>query len=96
MKHPKTNVAEWYKAAGNEEKIEFTNWLKSALASAPATVTFRKADGTVRTMKCTRNPEEVPTSIIDSSDQTCVVWDLDKSDWRSFRFDTVFSVEVSE
>jgi len=39
----------------------FKRWLKSHLAYGETTVVFTKKDGTERVMKCTTNPELVPT-----------------------------------
>ena len=58
-------------------------------------VTFTKADGTERQLRCTlRNiPEEdLPKGTGTTSDEAQRVYDLDKEAWRSFRWDSVKSV----
>ena len=61
-------------------------------------VTFKKDDGTIRVMRCTRNPEkfkhllpvrEERTPYTQKSDKQVRVWDLDANGWRSFNVDTM-------
>jgi hypothetical protein len=71
---------------------EFKDWLVNLLADAkPTTVTFTKKDGTARVMRCTRNPELIPTEQHPSTESTrkasttsVTAFDLDKNEWRSF------------
>jgi hypothetical protein len=71
---------------------EFKEWLIGLLSdSKPTTVTFTKKDGTSRVMRCTRNPELIPTEQQPSSESTrkapatsVSAFDLDKNEWRSF------------
>lgn len=73
-------------------------WLQSHLKFGPVTVTFRKKDGSERTMKCTLNEDMVGVyekktdRVKQQSDETCPVFDLDKNEWRSFRYDSVLVV----
>jgi hypothetical protein len=60
-------------------------------------------DGTKRVMKCTLRENELPKMKIDESkkdvkknDDLVVVWDLDKSAWRSFKFKSITEVFVLE
>jgi hypothetical protein len=79
----------------NEAEVKkFYTWLKSMLPMGPMTVTFTKADGTERVMKCTLDPELLPKvepkPITEDkkprkeSDKAIRVFDLDKQEWRSF------------
>ena len=58
-------------------------------------VSFTKVDGAPRVMNCTLDPGVIPVVNITSESNrkenpdVLVVWDLDKSAWRSFRFDSV-------
>jgi hypothetical protein len=58
-------------------------------------VDFTKVDGAPRKMNCTLDKERIPVQNITSESNrkqnpdVLVVWDLDKSAWRSFRFDSV-------
>ena len=84
------------------------DWVRSLLQQQPITVTFVKADGTVRDMQCTLNydfiptdkaPKETPTTPIDGivkeskkprkepDPHSLRVFDVDKQEWRSFRFE---------
>lgn len=67
-------------------------------------VVFTKVDGTERTMLCTKNPkiisekytpEEKKTDrIYKEPEGVARVFDLEKNDWRSFRYDSVKSYTV--
>jgi glutaredoxin len=67
-------------------------------------VVFTKLDGTERTMLCTKNsqiiserytPEEKKTDrVYRESEGVARVFDLEKNDWRSFRYDSVKSYTV--
>lgn len=82
--------------------------LKESLQSGhdEVRVTFTKKDGTVREMRCTTNLGLVPAekwpvkkegkADSSSSETTCTVWDLDKEDWRAFRYDSVTKIEMKE
>lgn len=72
---------------------------------ATVTVVFTKADGTERTMICTRNPDliartytapEKKTDRVRGPSEALSVFDLEKNDWRSFRLDSVKSYMVFE
>ena len=64
-------------------------------------VTFTKVNGEQRKMRCTLNPTKITrqqqkesknSRVVPSS--VMVVFDLDKNEWRSFRWDSV--KEISE
>ena len=100
-----------YQEATDEEKTIMRDWIRSLLQSQPITVTFVKADGTVRDMLCTLDWERIPTNkhpgqppvdgIVKESRQrkepdphSLRVFDLDKQEWRSFRFDRLKMIKV--
>jgi hypothetical protein len=72
------------------------------LVAANAVVTFTKKDGTERVMNCTLQESVVPpvkvspedAEVRKVNDAVLAVWDIDKSAWRSFRIDSIKSVEV--
>lgn len=71
----------------------------AGLKSAIAMVTFEKADGTERTMRCTLAQDMLPKTKKSSAKKTreideevVAAYDLDKSEWRSFRLDSVKSI----
>lgn len=74
--------------------------LKTALRAGPVLVTFTKADGTERTMRCTLQegvvvPHEKKTERVKEAHENVVpVWDLEKSAWRSFKFDSIKHVTL--
>ncbi len=78
-----------------EKLIEF-------LSEGEVTVDFTKVDGAPRTMKCTTSEEIIPVQNIvkesskKKNDEVAVVWDLDKSAWRSFRLDSVNAFKYND
>lgn len=75
--------------------------LKEMLQSGVYTVTFTKADGTERVMKCTLNSSYLPTvPVVEETtlltevpryenEAILRVWDLEENGWRSFRMDSI-------
>ena len=97
-----------YQEADDVNKAIIRDWVKSLLQKGPVTVTFTKADGTDRAMNCTLNPEQLPAPTVASVDgiikeskqrkqpdeHSLRVFDLDKKEWRSFRFDRLQKVST--
>lgn len=64
-------------------------------------VVFQKRDGSERRMFCTLIDEFLPskgeqilTQSTERSDNCITVWDLEQEGWRSFRLDSVKSLEA--
>lgn len=86
----------------DKEYNEFRESLIQKLRSDIVTVNFTKADGTERKMLCTLVESKIPTdkrpktneaqssSTVGSSVR---VFDTEKQEWRSFRFESVISVD---
>ena len=73
-------------------KQELTTQLRESIK----TITFTKVDGTERVMKCTLMDKHLPeqTDVEEhisrkKNDDVCVVWDIEKEGWRSFRIDSI-------
>lgn len=74
--------------------------LKETLENGVVTVTFTKADGSLREMHCTLNRSIMPPQLLQEEVRTprkenpdvISVWDVDMNGWRSFRFDSIQSV----
>jgi hypothetical protein len=97
-----------YQEADDVNKHIIRDWVKSLLQVTTVTVEFVKADGTVRSMRCTLDPDKLPPApvpagpvdgILKESKQrkapdpeSIRVFDLDKNEWRSFRFDRLQKV----
>ena len=96
-----------YQQADDANKAIMRDWIRSLLQKGAVTVTFTKADGTDRDMRCTLNPEQLPLvsitgpvdGIVKESKQrkqpdehSLRVFDLEKGEWRSFRFDRLKKV----
>ena len=75
-------------------------FLMDALNNNIVTVKFLKKDGSEREMKCTLQesyitPYEKKTDrerVI--SDTNISVWDVENQGWRSFRYDSIISINV--
>jgi hypothetical protein len=98
-----------YQEADDTGKAVIRDWVRSLLQKQPITVTFVKADGTNREMRCTLDHTLIPETpakpvtidgIVSESKKprkepdphSIRVFDLDKSEWRSFRFDRLKKV----
>lgn len=85
----------------NDEHFD-RDWLRGLLREGIVTVTFTKKDGSERVMNCTLVETSIPeekkpkgTSTILRSDETLAVYDVEAEGWRSFRIDSIKSVEFS-
>jgi len=100
-----------YQEADDTNKTIIRDWIRSLLQRSSITVTFVKADGTVRDMKCTLNWELIPVDKQPKGDvpvenllkenkkprkepdpHSLRVFDIEKQEWRSFRFDRLQKV----
>jgi hypothetical protein len=81
----------------------FKKWLRSCLKEGNVTVVFTKKDGTERVMKCTTNPTYVmfkDPSLLESkktrtvNEEVMPVFDVEQNSWKSFRWDSVKSVQI--
>lgn len=93
MKEIKTG---WYVNATPKEQDLFKDWLRGVLNDVNVFVKFVKKDGTEREMKCTLKSDEV-VAYEKKTDRkpnpdTCFVFDVEKKEWRSFRYDSVTRV----
>jgi len=78
-------------------------WLRGLLQERVVGVTFTKKDGTERVMQATLNGDYIPdmtnTEISANSrrksDEALAVWDVEAEGWRSFRWDSVKSVNFT-
>lgn len=89
------SVAEW----DTKDKVKLRKWLGEHLAYGPVTVVFEKKDGTLREMRCTlkdvpqyerKTESETPRK---KNDEVMSVYDMDKSEWRSFRIDSIKEIK---
>jgi WYL_2, Sm-like SH3 beta-barrel fold len=77
-------------------------WLREFLHEEIIALTFEKKDGTMRTMKCTLKDTIVPkvevkekTTPRKVNDDVQSVWDVEANAWRSFRWDSLKTIEFS-
>jgi hypothetical protein len=77
------------------------DWLLELLRQGEIEVTFTKADGTDRIMKCTLQegvvvPHEKKTERTKEPNADILpVWDIEKQAWRSFKLSSIKAVGVS-
>ena len=74
----------------------FASWLKGVLITHTPTIVFTKKDGTERVMKCTLNPDLLPTKEVSEgkeprkqNDTIMSVYDVEANGWRSFTIKSV-------
>lgn len=73
--------------------------LMQLLKEGVVTVKFTKKDGSLRTMRCTLNNKQIPSSKHPKGTGKAPgpgilpVYDVEKNDWRSFRLDSVQSFQ---
>jgi hypothetical protein len=90
---------------GDGEWNNFTSWLNGMLKVTDMTVTFTKKDGTERVMKCTLKSDALP--VVEAkplqegkqprkeSTSSIRVFDLEKQEWRSCRYDSIKRIQFS-
>ena len=93
-----------YQESDEQGREAIRHWVKDLLHTTEVKVTFAKADGTIRTMRCTLDPLKLPPQsapIIITNEtrrrkepdsESVRVFDLDKQEWRSFRFDRLRNI----
>ena len=76
-------------------------WLLGLLETEIVEIEFTKKDGTERVMKCTLQEDYLPEYDVIEIDKdrwkkdSLAVFDLEKEDWRSFRWDSVKAVRFT-
>lgn len=85
-----------------KEFEEFKTWTLGLLHDEHAKnlcITFTKKDGTVRNMRCTLCAGQIPTDKTPTNESKTTqnttaarVFDIEKQEWRSFRWDNVSKV----
>ena len=80
------------------------NTLYTQLSEGLVKVTFTKRDGTTRTMVCTLSEAYMPPQphremfspdVDVTPSDVFAVWDVEANGWRSFRIDSIISVEAA-
>lgn len=71
--------------------------LITVLRNWDATIVFTKVDGTERTMKCTLREDVIGEGDMQPADSGDVihVWDIEKDAWRSIRFSSIKTAQVT-
>ena len=102
MENSMKNDGLYYQIADEDEKQLFRDWLKSHLKIGELVVEFVKKDGSIRKMTCTLKENLIPTNLFAKkaegapkkaeSKESIAVVDLEKKEWRAFRYDTIRSI----
>lgn len=93
-------ITDCYSELPESDREDLQQVLREALSQEVVEVVFIKANGELRTMKCTLNEQlgakythdESKTPKIPNPD-VCAVWDTELQAWRSFRWDRLKKVE---
>jgi hypothetical protein len=90
----------WYLNTSDDERETFRNWLRGVLKTETVRLTFRKKDDTIREMVCTLNESKLPPTDQGKESRaeninSMPVFDLEKNEWRAFRFDSVKKIEFT-
>jgi hypothetical protein len=98
--------SDFYTTADDEQKQAFKDFLRGVLREQRMNICFIKADGTERWLHCSLHPDLIPAEKLQKeeastrkrSEEALAVWDIEKQDWRSFRYDSVkeFSFNLGE
>jgi hypothetical protein len=78
--------------------------VKSALNDGLVQVCFKKVNGEFRDMLCTTNKSfliedtesKIPKQIRKENLDVCRVFDVQKKEWRSFRYENIISLNLNE
>ena len=90
----------WYLNTTDDERETFRNWLRGVLKTETVRLTFRKKDDTIREMVCTLNESKLPKREQNTESRaenitSMPVFDLEKNEWRSFRFDSIKQIRFT-
>ena len=90
----------YYAEASEKEQKLFRDWIYDMLKTEIVDLTFKKKDGTIREMKCTLMesklpPKEATNNVSKDNINSLPVFDLEKNEWRAFRYDSVQRVQFS-
>jgi hypothetical protein len=87
-------------------KEQFRSWVRGLLSEGIVTVSFTKKDGTERVMNCSLDGKLIPedkypkvketgATVKAKSTESYAVFDIDKQEWRSFRWADVNEVRYA-
>ena len=90
----------YYINASEAERQTLQESVRTLLQTTSITVDFEKANGEFRSMKCTLR-EDLGAKYTVKENTTpkkpnldvCVVWDVNQSAWRSFRWDRIKRIQ---
>ena len=90
-----------YLSMTKKDQKKFREWISEVLRNETATLTFQKKDGTMRVMKASLREQDLPIyekkteRIRKENNDVLSVVDLEKNEWRSFRYDSIKTIKFS-
>lgn len=94
-------ICKFWRYIMNFLETETQNLIKQSLHEREVEVVFTKKDGSERVMKCTLNENAIPaeklpknTTETKFSDEALRVFDTSIAEWRSFRWDSLKTVNL--
>ena len=91
----------WYINASETEQEIFREWLYGVMCMHEVEIDFIKKNGEARTITCTLDEGKmlgyVPKSnkVKAKSKESLSVYDLEKNEWRAFRYDSVTCIKFN-
>ena len=91
---------EGWETLSEDEREVLRLFVGKTLREGVVEVTFVKKDGTERKMRCTlkegltQDYEKKTDKVKEVNKDVCPVYDLEKSQWRSFRYDSIRFMKV--
>lgn len=88
----------WYASANDKDKKIFRDWLRGLLLTEEVSLKFKKQDGTIRDMFCSLKSDKLPPMLETKAkpkklnEDVLTMFDLDKKEWRSCRFDSIINI----
>jgi len=94
-----TQADSYYNSVSEPERQLMRDWVQGLLREGEVIIDFVKADGDFRSMKCTLSEVLGAKYTVNENKsskkpnpEVCVVWDLNREAWRSFRWDRLKKV----
>ena len=91
----------WYINASETEQEIFRVWLYGVMRMHEVEIDFVKKSGEMRNLKCTLDESkmlfDLPKSdkVKAKSKESLSVYDLEKNEWRAFRYDSVTCIKFN-
>ena len=91
----------WYINASETEQEIFREWLYGVMRMHEVEIDFVKKNGEMRNLKCTLDESKMLfdapkfDKVKAKSKESLSVYDLEKEEWRAFRYDSVTCIKFN-